>query len=108
MIPKSCRLFGQDHAAKPRHDWAISDKGSTPVLQTGGRVSITRWSTNSFPIVQWQDARLLTGQSWFESTSGSQLLWKRSWERLLTGEATRLSSGKYGIVARRSYQGLLA
>ena len=30
-------------------DWAISDKGSTPVLQTGGRVSITRWSTNFIP-----------------------------------------------------------
>lgn len=26
------------------------------------------------------------------------------WERLLTGEATRLSRGKYGIMARRSYQ----
>ena len=44
------------------------------VLQTGGRVSTTRQSTSLFPIVQWQDARLLTGQSRFESWSGSHFL----------------------------------
>ena len=33
---------------------------------------MTRQSTNLFPIVQRQDARLLTGQSRFESWSGSQ------------------------------------
>jgi hypothetical protein len=38
----------------------------------------------------------------FDSWAGSH-----SWERLLTGEATRLSSGKYGIVTRRSYGSLV-
>ena len=73
--------------------WAASDNGSTLVLQTGGRVSITRRST-TFRVVQRQNARLLTGLSWFESTLGSHC------GHLLTGKETRLSSGQCGIMAR--------
>ena len=62
-------------------------------MQTGGRVSITRRST-TFRVVQRQNARLLTGLSWFESTLGSHC------GHLLTGKETRLSSGQCGIMAR--------
>jgi hypothetical protein len=47
-------------------------------------------STN-FPIVQWQDTRLLTGESWFESTSGSQFA------AVVYGKDTCLSSRATGV-----------
>jgi hypothetical protein len=39
----------------------------------GVRLSVSPPISRNFPIVQWQDTRLLTGESWFESTSGSQI-----------------------------------
>jgi hypothetical protein len=61
--------------------------------------SIPDDSTNSFPIVQRQDTRLLTGQSWFESTSGSQLCRRR-----LAVRTPGSQPGNRGFKSRRRYQ----
>lgn len=56
--PCNSGVLGSIPGAGSKNPRAISDNGSTSVLQTEGRGSIPRWSTNYSPVAHRQSGRL--------------------------------------------------